>query len=279
MSRDQLTGVVCYCRWYCNPLPLSCLLIAFVLVGCNRSGPSSTNAQAGTEGELLVSAAASLKDAFQEINRLYEERTGQTASFNFAASGVLLKQIEAGSPTDVFASAGAKQMDEVEAKGLLIQGSRHNFARNSLALIVPAGAANNIKSFADLTSPEVKRLAIGNPKTVPAGEYTRQLLTNLKLLPQLESRLILAEDVRQVLDYVRRGEVEAGIVYVSDVAVAGNQVAVAARAAEDLHDPINYPIAIIKESRNREAAVRFVELVQSAEGQSILNKYGFLSPR
>ncbi len=118
-----------------------------------------------------------------------------------------------------------------------------------------------------------------NPKTVPAGDYTRQLLSNMKLLPQFESRLILAEDVRQVLDYVRRAEVDAGIVYASDLTVAGNQVAVAARAAEELHEPITYPIAIIKESRNREAAMQFVELVRSAEGQSILNKYGFLSPR
>lgn len=279
MNRDHLTGVVWWCRRYRNYLRLSCLLVALVLVNCACSEPPSSNVEDRAEGELIISAAASLRDALQEINRLYEERTGRRVRFNFAASGVLQKQIEAGSPTDVFASAGAKQMDEVEAKGLLAEGSRHNFARNTLVLIVPSGAANNVKSFADLTSPKIRRLAIGNPKTVPAGDYTRQVLSNMKLLPQFESRLILAEDVRQVLDYVRRAEVDAGIVYASDVTVAGNQVAVAARAAEELHDPITYPIAIIKESRNREAAMQFVELVRSAEGQSILNKYGFLSPR
>ena len=279
MNRDHLIGLVCQHLWYDQYLRLSCVLVAIVLVGCNQSGPPSAKVEARGEGEMLVSAAASLKDAFQEIGQLHEERTGERVRFNFAASGVLQKQIEAGSPADVFASAGAKQMDEVEAKGLLDPGSRHDFARNTLVLITPAGAANNIKSFADLARPEVGRVAVGNPKTVPAGEYTRQLLANGRLLAQLESRLILAEDVRQVLDYVRRGEVDAGIVYASDVGVAGDQVTVAARAAEELHEPITYPIAVIKGSRNREAAVRFVELVRSAEGQRILNKYGFLSPR
>jgi molybdate transport system substrate-binding protein len=123
----------------------------------------------------------------------------------------------------------------------------------------------------------VRKLAIGNPQTVPAGQYAQQLLTNLKLWEQLQPKLVLAEDVRQVLDYVARGEVEAGIVYASDVVAAQDKVVVAARAPADKHDPILYPIALVKESRHTDAARQFIALVLSPEGQAALTKYGFIA--
>ena len=175
---------------------------------------------AAKEKEILVSAAISLKNAFEEIGALYEKQTGVRARFNLGASGLLQKQIETGAPVDVFASAGAKQMDDLQAAGFILAETRRDFARNELVLVVPAESQLPIHSFADLARPEAARIAIGSPKTVPAGQYAQETLTSLKIWDRIQPRLVLAENVRQVLDYVSRGEVEAGLVYASDVAVA-----------------------------------------------------------
>ncbi len=233
--------------------------------------------QRGDAREILVAAAISLKDAFREIAQLYENRTGTKVSFDFGASGVLQKQIEGGAPVDVFASADEKQMDALAARALIIAETRRDFARNTLVLAVPSHAPVPIHSFQELENPNLTRVAIGNPKTVPAGQYARQLLENLNLWDALQPKLIFAENVRQVLDYVMRGEVDAGIVYASDVRMASERVSVAARAPKGFHDPIRYPIAVIRETRHPEASRRFVDLVLSAEGQEILHKHGFLS--
>jgi molybdate transport system substrate-binding protein len=246
-------------------------LLLVLMPGCRSWGPSPSGAPAN---ELTVSAAVSLKDAFREIAELYEARTGTKIHFNYGASGALQKQIESGAPADVFASAGAKQMDELASKGLIVPDSRTDFAGNSLVLIVPAKGPGS-GSFSDLANPSVKKVAVGNPKTVPAGQYTEQTINKLKLLPQIQSKLIFAEDVRQVLDYVARDEVDAGVVYSSDALSAGDKVKLVARAPDDSHDPILYPIAVVRDSQQREAARKFIDLVLSAEGQAALVKHGF----
>ena len=228
--------------------------------------------------ELIVSAAVSLKDAFNELAQLNEQQNNTKVHFNFGASGALQKQIESGAPVDVFASAGAKQMDELATKELIIASSRTDFVRNVLVLVEPANSSA-IASFTDLTKPEVKKIAVGNPKTVPAGQYTEQTFNKLQLLPNIKSKLIYAEDVRQVLDYVVRGEVDAGIVYSSDVLSGGAKVKEVVRAPEDSHDPILYPIAIVKDTKRKDAAQKFIDLVLSAEGQRILAKHGFVSTK
>jgi molybdate transport system substrate-binding protein len=253
-------------------------VLLFVLVllfpGCySKPAPGTVPANAD---ELTVSAAVSLKDAFNEIAELNEKRTGTKVHFNYGASGVLQKQIESGAPADVFASAGAKQMDELVARGFIVPSTRTDFVRNALVLVVPAKGPE-IGSFGDLANPVVKKVAVGNPKTVPAGQYTEQTLNRLKLLPQIQSKLIFAEDVRQVLDYVVRDEVEAGVVYSSDALSAGHKIKVVARAADESHDPILYPIAVVKESKQQDAARKFIDLVLSPEGQGILAKHGFVS--
>jgi molybdate transport system substrate-binding protein len=245
------------------------LILAAAFVGCRSITQPAKE-------ELVVSAAVSLKDAFNEIGKLNEQRTGAKTNFNFGASGALQKQIESGAPADIFASAGAKQMDELVAKNLILTGTKVDFARNALVLIQPANAAP-ISSFIDLSKADIKKIAVGNPKTVPAGQYTEQALNKLKLLPEIQAKLIFAEDVRQVLDYVVRGEVDAGIVYSSDALRAGNRVKVVTQAPNDSHDEIVYPIGIIKDSKRQDAARKFIELVLSNEGQSILVKHGFLS--
>jgi molybdate transport system substrate-binding protein len=224
---------------------------------------------------IVVAAAISLKECFSELGGIYERRTGTKVTFTFGASGELEKQIEAGAPVDVFASAAEREMDELQAKNLIDRATRADFARNSLVLVVPRDSKLQMRSFSDLAKPGVTKIAIGNPKTVPAGQYAQQLLRNTRILPKIESRLILAENVRQVLDYVAREEVDAGIVYATDVQVAQGKVSVAARAPDGDCDPILYPLAVTRDSGNASAAKGFVDLVLSPEGTQILKQYGF----
>lgn len=251
-------------------------LLLFVFAGC-QSNQTAANDSNQTNEPLTVSAAISLKDVFDEIGALYKSKTGRTVNFNFGASGALQKQIETGAPVDVFASAGARQMDELAAKDLIEKDSRRDFARNRLVLI---GQKDDGKILSPslkeiLTRGSVKKIAVGNPKTVPAGQYADEALEKLNVKKDLQSKLILAEDVRQVLDYVARGEVELGIVYLSDAKIAGDKIEVLMIASEDLHSPILYPIALVKDGKQKPGAKEFIDLVLSAEGQQILRKYDF----
>jgi molybdate transport system substrate-binding protein len=253
-----------------SKLPLM-FLLCLTFFGCADNRPPATT----PSNELVVSAAVSLKDAFSEIAELNEKRNGTKVRFNFGASGVLQKQIESGAPVDVFASAGTKQMNELGQQSLILTATRRDFAQNSLVLVVPA-QSQLIHSFSDLSKPSVRKIAVGNPKTVPAGVYTEQTLTKLKLLPEISPKLIFAEDVRQVLDYVVRDEVDAGFVYSTDARSAGGKIKVVSEAPADTHDPILYPIAVVAESKHEAAARNFIDVVMSAEGQLILARHGFV---
>ncbi len=257
-----------------NPRRRCGLYLAALLVGLLLAGNSLPSAY-GQNPSIVVGAAISLKESFSELGGIYEHQTGTKVTFTFGASGELEKQIEAGAPVDVFASAAEKEMDELQAKNLIDRATRADFARNSLVLVVPVDSKLQVQSFSDLAKPRVTKIAIGNPKTVPAGQYAQQLLRNTQIWPKIDSRLILAENVRQVLDYVARGEVDAGIIYATDVQVAQGKVAVAARAAEGDYGPIQYPLAVIQDSANSNAAKGFVHLVLSPEGIQILKKNGF----
>ncbi len=250
-------------------------IVVILITGALYASVSLCIPQPSTN-EILVSAAVSLKNAFEEIGVMYEKRSGVKVRLNLGASGLLQKQIESGAPVDVFASAGEQQMDELQKRGLILSETRRNFARNALVLVVRPQSKLSIHSFADLGRREVERIAIGNPKTVPAGQYAREALRNLKLWNALQSRFIMAENVRQVLDYVVRGETEAGLAYASDVAAARGEAVVAARAPKDSHSPILYPAAIVKGTTSRGNAQRFIDLALSAEGQAVLKNHGFL---
>lgn len=237
----------------------------------------SENKNAANKNEITVSAAASLQDAFREIGAEFEKQHNVKVNFNFAASGALQKQIEQGAPVDVFASAGRQQMKALSAQELLDDPTQFysHFARNELILIASSDSKIKINNFADLFEKDNLRLAIGNPKTVPVGQYSQQLLEKFGVWKKMQPRLIFAEDVRQVLEYVARGEVEAGIVYVSDLKIAENRVREVARAPENSHDPIFYPIACLKNSRNKESAHMFLKFVLQEKAGIILKKYGF----
>lgn len=250
-----------------RPFGLILILLASLVV------PSVAQA-AGPQ--ILVAAAVSLKEAFAEIGGMYKQKTGASVTFTFGASGELEKQIEAGAPVDVFASAGEKEMQGLQAKQLVEPATVADFVSNSLVLVVPAGARLRIHSFSDLRQPGVKMIAIGNPKTVPAGQYAQQFLRNIHLWSTIRPRLVFAENVRQVLDYVDHGEVDAGIVYATDVAIAHGKVSVVARAPKGEYGPILYPIAVVKGSRNEQTARGFLQFVLSPAGMSVLKMNGFL---
>lgn len=225
--------------------------------------------------EVTVSAAISLKNAFDEIGRLYETRHGVKVSFNFGSSGDLMKQIAGGAPVDVFVSAAQKDMDEADNLGLMVSGSRADIAANSVVLVVPSGAGTSLKSFEGLAAAGIKKIAVGNPKTVPAGRYAEEVFNHFKISTAIRERLVYAENVRQALDYVARGEADAGVVYATDAAARSREVTVVATAPEASHKPVVYPTAVIKGSKNMPEAKAFISLVLSPEGRRILQKYGF----
>ena len=234
-------------------------------------------AQAVAEQELIVSAAASLTNAFQEVGQKFASANpGIKVVPNFAASGALLQQIEKGAPVDVFASADQKTMDQANEKKLILPETRKDFASNGLVLILPAGSKAPIKSPQDLMAKEVTKVAVGNPDTVPAGRYAQEALKNEGLWEKLSPKFIPANSVRQVLDYVTRGEVDAGFVYATDATLAKDKVQVVATLTK--HQPILYPVALVAGTQKKDLAQRFIDFVLSKEGQEILVKYGFGKP-
>jgi molybdate transport system substrate-binding protein len=226
--------------------------------------------------ELTLSVAISMKEATEEIGRLFTRtRPGVTVRFNFGASGDLQKQIEAGAPVDLFVSAAARQMDELEAKRLIVAGSRRAFARNVLVAIAPADSTLDLSRPAVLGEPRVTRIALGNPRTVPAGQYTEESLRALGLWDRLRTKLVFAENVRQVLDYVNRGEVEIGFVYATDAATRAGRVKEVFRPGEDTYRPVVYPIAVVSGARQPALAAAFIDLLVGIDGQGVLRRLGF----
>lgn len=226
--------------------------------------------------EIYVSAAISLKNAFEDIGKYYElNNKGEKVIFNFGGSGALKNQIEGGAPVDIFASAAQKDMNDLSEKGLIIKESRINFASNSVVLVKPSKSKIIISSFNDLEKDEVKKICIGNPVSVPAGRYAKEVLSKYDLWSRLEYKTVLAENVRQVLDYVARNEVDAGIVYGTDAITVPNDVVVAAIAPSDSHAPVIYPAALLVGGKDKEASAKFLSVLGSEKGMEILMKYGF----
>lgn len=227
--------------------------------------------------DLTVSAAASLTNAFKDVGSAFEvANPGTRVRFNFAASGALLQQIAKGAPVDVFASADQETMNQAEQQQLVKPGTRVNFVSNSLVVIVPGDAAAVPKALVELDTPAYKRVAIGVPASVPVGRYTKAVLEKVRLWPAIEAKMIGAQSVRQALDYVARGEVEAGFVYGTDAAIMADKVKVAFTVPTDT--PVLYPIAPVAASNQVATAQKFVAYVVSPAGQATLAKYGFGKP-
>jgi molybdate transport system substrate-binding protein len=229
--------------------------------------------------EVMLSVAISMKDVVDELGRGFMgSRPGVTLRYNFGSSGELQKQIEAGAPVDLFISAADRQMDELAKKGLVVSQSRRIFGRNVLTVVKPADSKIDITKPSDLLDARVTKIVIGNPKTVPAGQYAEESLKALGTWDRLQPKLVFSENVRQALDYVARGEVDAGFVYTTDAAARAQQVKEAFRPAEDTYRPVVYPVAVVTGAKQAALAQAFLDLLMSRDGQATLARFGFQPP-
>ncbi|MBS1803453.1 MAG: molybdate ABC transporter substrate-binding protein [Acidobacteria bacterium] len=221
---------------------------------------------------MTLSVAASLQDSIEEIEELYKRDHPVEFRNNFGASGTLSREIEQGAPVDGFISAGVKPMEQLQAKGMLVQGSRVDLLSNSLVLIAPSNS--DLKGFSGLVEKRVRTIALGDPASVPAGQYGRQALDALRLYEKLQTRIVFAKDVRQVLTYVESGNADAGLVYATD-AEKSHRVRVVAEAPAGTHDPIIYPAAGVRGSQNVSAVRDFISFLRSPAARVIFERHGF----
>jgi molybdate transport system substrate-binding protein len=244
-------------------------LVSLALLGCVLLVSSAVQA-----ADMTVSAAASLTNAFTELARGFEKKhPGLHVALNFAASNPLLKQIQEGAPVDVLATADQTTMNSAESGKLILPVSRKNFAMNDVVLVVPKGGKRPA-SLSDLSS--FAKIAIGNPNSVPAGRYAKAALTSAGLWEKLSEKYILGNSVRQVLDYVARGEVDAGFVYRTDALLKGDKVDLVMPVGG--HDPVLYPIAVVLTGKNAAMGQSFIDYVLSKDGMAVLSRYGFAAP-
>jgi molybdate transport system substrate-binding protein len=238
-------------------------LVVVAGVGCHRT----------QRPVLTLSIAASLQPAMTEIEAIYMHQNGPMEfRNNFGSSGTLASEIEQGAPVDILISAGATPVDQLQSHGLLVAGTRINLLRNSLVLIAPSGSRLN--NLDGLTQSEVKLIALGDPASVPAGQYGRQALEALHLYDKVHTKLVLGKDVRQVVTYVETGNADAGLVYATD-ALSTNKVHVVATIPDGVHDPIIYPAAVVNGTQNEQAARAFVAFLRSPAAQAIFLRFGF----
>lgn len=236
---------------------------------------SLVGAVAAQAAEVTVSAAASLTNALRDIAPLFEAaHPGAKLQLNFGASGALLAQIAKGAPADVFVSADQESMDQAQAQSLLRPGTRRDVVRNTLVVVVPAGATSVPKALPDLAG--YARIAIGLPASVPVGRYTKAVLEQAGLWAQIEPKMIGATTVRQALDYVARAEVDAGFVYATDAAVMPDKVKLAFTVPTT--KPVLYPVAVLQGGPNPAEGQKFVDFLFTPPAQAVLAKHGFGRP-
>jgi molybdate transport system substrate-binding protein len=270
------------------------ILLVAGLVACGSSSTTTTAAPTSTTGAatdttaastgttaagaqaLTVSAASSLKGALTEIGAAFDAANNCKTTFNFDASGTLEKQIEAGAPVDVFASAAKKQVTALTDKSLADAASVKIFASNEIVLIVPANSTLNITKFEDLANADVKKIAYGDPAVAPHGVAAEEILNKLGIFATVKPKVIYASNVSQALTYVTSGEVDAGIVFATEAKSAGDKVKVVATSDPNWHSAIAYPICLVSDSKVKTLGQAFIDYVNGADGQVVLAKYGFL---
>lgn len=247
------------------------MVIMFVFAACGSDQKAPV--------ELTISAAASLTDALSEIQAMFQE-TNHTIqlNFNFGASGALQQQIEQGAPADLFLSAATKNMQALVDKKLVSEDKWLNLLTNALVVVAPIDGKAVLTKEADLTHADVKKIAIGIPESVPAGNYAKDALTSANLWDALQPKTVQAKDVRQVLQYVETGNVEAGFVYKTD-ALSSDKVKIVFTVDPAAYKTIEYPIGIVKATKHLEEAEAFYEFLQTQQALDIFVKYGFSLPK
>ena len=249
--------------------------------GCAQTTPPTSPevaSEAATAEEtvtLIISVAASVHDAMERVQEAYQAKEPAVSiTYNFGSSGSLAQQITQGAPVDVFLSASKNWMDDLEDKGQILEGSRQDLLLNSLVLVVPQNNTD-VTDFSDFATDKVSKLSIAEPESAPAGRYAKEALTSLKLFDALQPKMVFGKDVRQVLSYVETGNVDAGVVYATDAKIS-NQVRVVATAPTDSHSLIVYPVGVVADSKNAEAAQAFVDFLSSDRVNAIFEEYGFV---
>lgn len=259
------------------------VLAAGLLAGCAGSSGSGTAAgdASGEQGAsrqvtILVAAAASLKNAFEQqlIPMFEEQHPGVEVEGIYDSSGRLQTQIEEGLETDVFLSAAMKQMDALDQEGRLVPGTRVSLLENRIVLIVPAGGEEGFREFGDIAYAE--SIVLGDPTSVPAGQYAREALEAMGIWDRIQDRISLGTSVTEVLNQVAAGSGDAGIVYATDAAGMADQVTVVAEAPEGcLKEAVLYPAAVVKGTAREGEARAFLEFLQSEEAARVFEEYGF----
>lgn len=256
---------------------IACLVLALLLVLATVAGcaPKAAPPAPQPSVSLTVSAASSLTDALKQVDSLYmKENPNVTVTANFGGSGALQKQIENGAPVDLFLSAAAQQMDALQKEQLLLDGTRKDLLGNKVVLVVPEDSTLGLTDFKDLAGASVKKVAIGEPKSVPCGMYAEEVFTADGIAAQVKSKLVEGSDVRMVLSYVESGNVDAGVVFQTD-ANTSTKVKVVAQAPDAINATVVYPVAIIKASKNAAAAQAYENFLSGSEAQAIFEKAGF----
>lgn len=250
---------------------LTFVAICLLLTGCQTE---STSPDQRKKTELVISAAASLQDALKEIESAYEDdHPNVKLTNNFGSSGALKQQIAQGAKADLFFSAAEEPFDDLVQSGDIDQDHTKDAIQNELVLIVPKEGSSSIKTFRDVQHIKGK-IALGTPESVPAGTYAKEIFTKLNIWDQVKQNAVYGKDVRQVLNYVETGNVEAGIVYKTD-ALVSRKVKIVDEANQDMHSPIIYPVGIVKQTEHMKEAKAFFQYLQSDPAASIFKKYGF----
>jgi molybdate transport system substrate-binding protein len=258
---------------------LSGVLLVFAAAGCGTSvkTPSAPSAATGAPSEttLTVLAASSLKESLDKIVEDYASAAPDIKiTVTYSGSGALQTQIEQGAPADIFFSAGVRQMDALDKEGLIVPSSRVDLLQNEIVLIVPKDAPVTVGSFGDAASDAVGKIALGDPKSVPAGQYAQDTFTDLGLWDTVSAKATYGSDVKQVLSWVDSGNVDCGVVYKTD-ALSDSSVKVVAEAPYGSHGPIVYPVAAVKASIRQDAAAAFIKYLQSDASKTVFTNNGF----
>ncbi|HBR01699.1 MAG TPA: molybdate ABC transporter substrate-binding protein, partial [Ruminiclostridium sp.] len=236
---------------------------------------STSTADVITKSDLTISAAASLKNALEEVKALYlAQKPNAKVAISYGGSGALQQQIEQGAPADLFFSAATSNMKALQDKDLLDNNTIKNLLQNKVVMITPIDSTLSIGSFKDVTNDSIQKLALGEPTTVPAGKYGLQVFTYYNLADEAKAKAVYAKDVTEVLTWVASGNADAGVVYSTDAA-SSDKVKVITTAPEDSHDPVTYPGAVIKSTKQPVAAQDFLNFITSDLAKAVFVKYGF----
>ena len=250
-------------------LIFNCLFFGLIS-GCAKDSDRQSGKTA-----LTISAAASMQKVLEDIRVLYNQQYPQAKiTFNFGSSGSLQHQIEQGAPVDIFLSAAPQQMNRLAERKLLRGNTRRDLVKNQMVLVVSKDESA-IANFDDLSEESTELIALGEPDSVPAGHYAREILTNLDIIDTVEQKAVYGKDVRQVVNYVATGNTDAGIVYRTDT-VNNQRIKVVAIAPETIHSPVVYPVAITRESKNFQAARQMLEFLFAPEAQVVFKRHGFM---